>query len=130
MDNNGYFYILGRSKDLVISGGFNVYPKEVEDCINRFETVQESAVVGMPHPDWGEGVVAVVVPRQGVTVDVEALKLFLRRSLASFKLPKYVVAASQLPRNAMGKVQKNRLREVYLPLWQEYLKGAASNIDD
>jgi malonyl-CoA/methylmalonyl-CoA synthetase len=128
-DDNGYFYILGRSKDLVISGGFNVYPKEVEDCINRFETIQESAVVGMPHPDWGEGVMAVVVPRPGVTVDAEALKTFLRRSLANYKLPKYVVAADQLPRNAMGKVQKNRLREVYLPLWQEHLKHS-STIDD
>jgi malonyl-CoA/methylmalonyl-CoA synthetase len=121
MDEQGYISILGRSKDLIISGGFNVYPKEVEDCIDRFEGVQESAVIGMPHPDFGEGVVAVVVARPGVSVDAEALKRFLRRSLANYKLPKCVVIAKELPRNTMGKVQKNRLREIYLSLWQEHL---------
>jgi malonyl-CoA/methylmalonyl-CoA synthetase len=121
MDEQGYISILGRSKDLIISGGFNVYPKEVEDCIDRFEGVQESAVIGMPHPDFGEGVMAVVVARPGVSVDAEALKRFLRRSLANYKLPKCVVIAKELPRNTMGKVQKNRLREIYLPFWQEHL---------
>jgi len=122
MDENGYISILGRSKDLIISGGFNVYPKEVEDCIDRFEGVQESAVIGMLHPDFGEGVMAVVVARPGVNVDTEALKRFLRRRLANYKLPKCVVIAKELPRNTMGKVQKNRLREIYLPLWQEHLE--------
>jgi malonyl-CoA/methylmalonyl-CoA synthetase len=127
MDDQGYIFILGRSKDLIISGGFNVYPKEVEDCINRFEGVQESAVIGMPHPDFGEGVMAVVVARPSVSVDAGALKRFLRRSLANYKLPKWVVMAKELPRNSMGKVQKNRLREIYLPLWQEYLEGRNSH---
>jgi malonyl-CoA/methylmalonyl-CoA synthetase len=127
MDEKGYVFILGRSKDLIISGGFNVYPKEVEDCINRFEGVQESAVIGMPHPDFGEGVMAVVVARPGLNVDAEALNRFLRRSLANYKLAKWVVIARELPRNTMGKVQKNRLREIYLPLWREYLERAGGN---
>jgi malonyl-CoA/methylmalonyl-CoA synthetase len=123
MDEGGYIHILGRSKDLIISGGFNVYPREVEDCIDRFEGVEESAVIGMPHPDFGEGVMAVVVARHGADVDADALKRFLRRSLASYKLPKCVAIAKELPRNAMAKVQKDRLREIYLPLWREYLEG-------
>jgi malonyl-CoA/methylmalonyl-CoA synthetase len=123
MDEGGYIHILGRSKDLIISGGFNVYPREVEDCIDRFDGVQESAVIGMPHPDFGEGVMAVVVARHGADVDADALKRFLRRSLASYKLPKCVAIAKELPRNAMAKVQKDRLREIYLPLWREYLEG-------
>jgi malonyl-CoA/methylmalonyl-CoA synthetase len=122
MDEKGYFSILGRSKDLIISGGFNIYPKEVEDCINRFEGVRESAVIGMPHPDFGEGVMAVVVACPGVSVDAAALKRFLRHKLANYKLPKWVVMTNELPRNTMGKVQKNRLREIYLPLWRTYLE--------
>jgi malonyl-CoA/methylmalonyl-CoA synthetase len=127
MDEKGYIFILGRAKDLIISGGFNVYPKEVEDCINRFEGVQESAVIGMPHPDFGEGVMAVVVARPGVNVDAEGLKRFLRRRLANYKLPKCVVIAKELPRNTIGKVQKNRLREIYLQVWREYLEGAVGD---
>jgi len=123
MDEEGYLHILGRSKDLIISGGFNVYPSEVEDCIDRFEEVLESAVIGMPHPDFGEAVMAVVVARPGAGVKADALKRFLRQSLASYKLPKCVAIAKELPRNAMGKVQKDRLREIYLPLWQEHLEG-------
>jgi len=127
MDEQGYIYILGRSRDLIVSGGLNVYPREVEDCIDRFEGVQESAVIGMPHPDFGEGVMAVAVARPGTSVDAEALKCFLRRSLANYKLPKCVVVAKELPRNTMGKVQKNRLREIYLPSWREYLERAVGN---
>jgi len=123
MDEDGYIHILGRSKDLIISGGFNVYPREVEDCIDRFEAVLESAVIGMPHPDFGEAVMAVVVARRGADVEVDALKRFLRRSLASYKLPKCIAIAKELPRNALGKVQKDRLREIYLPLWREHLEG-------
>jgi len=125
MDENGYIYVVGRSKDVIISGGLNVYPKEIEDCIDRVEGIQESAVIGMPHPDFGEAVMAVVVARPGENVDVEALKRFLRRSLANYKLPKLTVIAKELPRNAMGKVQKNRLREFYLTYWHDYLKSAA-----
>jgi malonyl-CoA/methylmalonyl-CoA synthetase len=123
IDEDGYVYILGRSKDLIISGGFNVYPREVEDCIDRFEGVQESAVIGMPHPDFGEAVMAVVVARRGAAIDADSLKLFLRRSLANYKLPKCVAIAKELPRNPMGKVQKDRLRKTYLPLWKEHREG-------
>jgi malonyl-CoA/methylmalonyl-CoA synthetase len=119
LESNGYLSIVGRAHDLIISGGYNVYPKEVEDCINRLDGVQESAVIGMPHPDFGEAVMAVVVARPGATVDVQAMKLFLRGSLANYKQPKLVALANELPRNTMGKVQKNRLRELYLPVWQE-----------
>ena len=121
IDAHGYVFIVGRSKDLIISGGYNVYPKEVEDCIDRLEGVQESAVIGMPHPDFGEAVMAIIVPRPGVAVEAEAIKPRLRGSLANYKLPKLVVLAKELPRNAMGKVQKNRLRETFLPAWQEFV---------
>jgi malonyl-CoA/methylmalonyl-CoA synthetase len=124
IDQKGYLSILGRSKDLIISGGLNVYAKEVEDCIDRFEGVLESAVIGMPHPDFGEAVMAIVVPRSGESIDAEALERFLRRSLANYKLPKKVLAAKELPRNTMGKVQKNSLRESYLPLWRKHLQSA------
>lgn len=125
VDANGYFSIVGRSKDLIISGGFNVYPKEVEDCINVLEGVQESAVIGMPHPDFGEAVMAIVVRRPGATVGAETITPQLRRYLASYKLPKCVVMAEELPRNTMGKVQKNRLRESLLPRWQEHIAQGA-----
>lgn len=121
VDDQGYFSIVGRSKDLIISGGYNVYPKEIEDCLNGLEGVQESAVIGMPHSDFGEAVMAIVVPRSGKTIDVEAIRSCLRRSLASYKLPKLVAMAKELPRNTMGKVQKNRLRESCLPVWQEHM---------
>jgi malonyl-CoA/methylmalonyl-CoA synthetase len=127
VDSNGYLSIVGRSNDLIISGGYNVYPKEVEDCVNRLDGVQESAVIGMPHPDFGEAVMAVVVARPGATVDMQALKLLLRASLAKYKLPKLVVIAKELPRNAMGKVQKNLLRELYLAVWQEHLAKGVSD---
>lgn len=127
VDSNGYLSIVGRSHDLIISGGYNVYPKEVEDCVNRLAGVQESAVIGMPHPDFGEAVMAVVVPRPGATLDVQAMKPLLRASLANYKLPKLVAIAKELPRNTMGKVQKNRLREFYLPVWQEYMAKGASD---
>jgi malonyl-CoA/methylmalonyl-CoA synthetase len=120
VDGEGYFTIVGRSKDLIISGGYNVYPKEVEDCLNGLEDVQESAVIGMPHPDFGEAVMAIVVPRPGKTIDAKAITSCLRRSLANYKLPKLLAVANELPRNAMGKVQKNLLRESYLPIWQEH----------
>lgn len=122
VDEHGYFYLHGRSKDLIISGGYNVYSQEIEAGINSFAGVLESAVIGMPHPDFGEGVMAVVVARAGATVEVRDLQNFLRRNLANYKLPKLTVVATELPRNTMGKVQKNRLRETYLPMWQTYVK--------
>ena len=111
LDKNGVVSIVGRSKDLIISGGYNVYPKEIEQAIDLLPGVAESAVIGCPHPDFGEGVVAVVVPEKGAKVDPEAIAAGLAESLAKFKQPKQVFIAEALPRNAMGKVQKKALRE-------------------
>jgi malonyl-CoA/methylmalonyl-CoA synthetase len=113
LDAQGVLTLVGRSKDLVISGGFNVYPAEVEAALNALPGVLESAVVGVPHPDFGEGVVAVLVPRPGATLDGPALIARLKAQLAAFKVPKQVVVVAELPRNAMGKVQKNLLREAH-----------------
>jgi malonyl-CoA/methylmalonyl-CoA synthetase len=108
-----YVTIVGRSKDLIISGGYNVYPKEIEMAIDELPGVQESAVVGVPHPDFGEAVTAVVVPRAGATIAETDIIATLRGRLANFKVPKRVYVVGELPRNAMGKVQKNVLRERY-----------------
>jgi malonyl-CoA/methylmalonyl-CoA synthetase len=110
MDDTGRVSIVGREKDMVISGGYNVYPKEVEVLLDEMETVLESAVIGVPHPDFGEGVVAVVVPT-GAEVTVEETDAALEGKIARFKQPKRVVNLAELPRNAMGKVQKNELRK-------------------
>jgi malonyl-CoA/methylmalonyl-CoA synthetase len=109
IDPDGRVWISGRAKDLIISGGYNVYPKEVELVLDELPGVVESAVIGCPHPDFGEGVVAVVIG-QG---DEAAMITETRRSLAAYKAPKRVVFVGELPRNAMGKVMKNRLRETY-----------------
>ena len=111
IDARGYVQIVGRGKDLIISGGFNVYPKEVEMEIDLVPGVGESAVIGVPHPDLGEGVTAVVVAREGAGLDEKAVLDALSGKLARFKLPKRVVFVDDLPRNAMGKVQKNLLRD-------------------
>src|SRR5205085_7222893 len=104
--------IAGRSKDLIITGGYNVYPKEIERAIDALPGVRGSAVVGVPHPDCGEAVVAVVVPEPGATPPTEAaIVASLRASLANFKVPKRIYLVDELPRNTMGKVQKNVLRE-------------------
>ncbi|MCX5589657.1 malonate--CoA ligase [Alcaligenes endophyticus] len=108
-----YLSIVGRGKDLIISGGFNVYPKELELLIDTFEGVNESAVIGVPHKDFGEAVVAVVVPHEGVTLDVAALQALLKSNMANYKQPKQIHIVESLPRNTMGKVQKNVLREQY-----------------
>ena len=114
IDARGYVYISGRAKDLIISGGFNVYPKEIEDQIDRIAGVAESAVIGIPHPDFGEGVVAVVQPRAGAEPPgAEAIIQRLKGELANFKVPKRVFFVDELPRNAMGKVQKNVLRDKF-----------------
>ncbi|MCZ2133887.1 MAG: malonyl-CoA synthase [Burkholderiales bacterium] len=113
IDADGYVTIVGRSKDLVISGGFNVYPAEVEGFINEMAGVAESAVIGVPHPDFGEAVVAVVVAKPGASVDGERMMGSLKGRIASFKVPKRVFVVDELPRNAMGKVQKQRLREEF-----------------
>ncbi len=119
IDERGYVHIVGRAKDLVISGGFNVYPKEVESEIDELPGVMESAVIGLPHPDLGEGVTAVVVRESGATIDERAVREALEGRLAKFKTPKRVFFVEALPRNAMGKVQKAALREVYKQTYQK-----------
>ncbi|MDZ7905232.1 MAG: AMP-binding protein, partial [Cypionkella sp.] len=110
-DDLGYVQIVGRSKDLIISGGFNVYPKEVELCLDACEGVLESAVIGLPHPDFGEAVFAVLMAR--ADLDVGAVLASIAGQLARFKQPKAAVVLEALPRNAMGKVQKAQLRADY-----------------
>jgi malonyl-CoA/methylmalonyl-CoA synthetase len=113
VDADGYFHIVGRGKDLIISGGFNVYPKEIETEIDAIHGVVESAVIGLPHPDFGEGVVAVVVRKPNAQLSEAEVQAQLAERLAKFKQPKRVFFVSDLPRNAMGKVQKNELRARY-----------------
>ncbi|MBT9290474.1 malonate--CoA ligase [Prosthecodimorpha staleyi] len=117
IDERGYVHIVGRGKDLVISGGFNVYPKEVETEIDAIAGVVESAVIGVPHPDLGEGVTAVVVREPGAGVDEAAVTAALADRLARFKQPKRVFFVDDLPRNTMGKVQKNVLRDQYRTIY-------------
>ena len=108
-----YLTLVGRSKDLIISGGYNVYPKEIEGWIDEMPGVVESAVIGLPHPDFGEAVAAVVVARDPAQLDAAQIATALRGRIANYKLPKRIWVVSDLPRNAMGKVQKNLLRERY-----------------
>ncbi len=113
IDNQGYVHIVGRGKDLIITGGYNVYPKEIELLIDDLPDVIESAVIGVPHADFGEGVVAVVVAQPNAQLDENQVRQGLADKLARFKQPKRVVIVEALPRNTMGKVQKNLLREQY-----------------
>ncbi len=108
-----YLCIVGRSKDLIISGGYNVYPKEIESFIDDMDGVDESAVIGVPHPDFGEAVMAIVVAKPGAKLDSKAMIDVLKGQIANFKVPKRIEIVSDLPRNAMGKVQKNILRQQY-----------------
>ena len=117
IDARGYVVIVGRSKDLIISGGYNVYPAEIEGYINDMADVAESAVIGVPHPDFGEAGVAVVVARAGASLDANVILSTLKTSIANFKVPKRVFVVSDLPRNAMGKVQKNVLRQEHAKLF-------------
>ncbi|MDD1531706.1 malonyl-CoA synthase [Bradyrhizobium sp. WBOS7] len=117
IDAKGYVHILGRGKDLVISGGFNVYPKEIESEIDAMPGVIESAVIGVPHADFGEGVTAVLVRQPGASIDEAAVLKGLDGRLAKFKMPKRVFVVDELPRNTMGKVQKNILRETYKDIY-------------
>src|ERR1700726_726689 len=117
IDAKGYVHILGRGKDLVISGGFNVYPKEIESEIDAMPGVIESAVIGVPHADFGEGVTAVVVCDKNVKVDEASVLNALDGRLAKFKMPKRLIVVDELPRNAMGKVQKNILRDTYKDIY-------------
>jgi malonyl-CoA/methylmalonyl-CoA synthetase len=117
IDSRGYVHIVGRGKDLIITGGFNVYPKEVESEIDALPGVVESAVIGVPHKDFGEGVTAVVVPEKGAKLDEAEILKTLETRLAKFKLPKRVLFLDDLPRNTMGKVQKNLLRDQFKDLY-------------
>jgi malonyl-CoA/methylmalonyl-CoA synthetase len=117
IDASGYLHIVGRGKDLIISGGLNVYPKEIELEIDAIPGVIESAVIGVPHPDFGEGVTAVVVTERSAALDEGKVIARLEARLAKFKLPKRVFFVSDLPRNTMGKVQKNILREQHIGIY-------------
>jgi len=119
IDANGYVHIVGRAKDLVISGGYNVYPKEVETELDALTGILESAVFGVPHPDFGEGVTAAVVPKPGMTLTESDIMELMKERLARYKVPKRIIVMQELPRNTMGKVQKSALRKtfaaIYLP---------------
>ncbi|MDI1270090.1 MAG: malonyl-CoA synthase [Polaromonas sp.] len=117
IDERGYITIVGRSKDLIISGGYNVYPAEIEGYINDMPGVAESAVVGVPHPDFGEVGVAIVIAKLGAKLDAEQIIARLKAQLANFKIPKRCFIVGELPRNTMGKVQKNVLREQHKTLF-------------
>ncbi|QEL23095.1 malonyl-CoA synthase [Bosea sp. F3-2] len=123
IDTAGYVHIVGRGKDLIITGGYNVYPKEVETEIDEMPGVIESAVIGVPHPDFGEGVTAVVVAKPGADITAQAIARALEQRLAKFKQPKQVFVVAELPRNTMGKVQKNLLREQYKDIYAKQLKA-------
>jgi malonyl-CoA/methylmalonyl-CoA synthetase len=111
IDPDGYISIVGRSKDLIISGGLNIYPKELELLLDKFEPVSESAVIGLPHPDFGEAVCAVIVLKPNALPDADEIQNYMRQQVANFKVPKAVFFTDQLPRNSMSKVQKNLLRD-------------------
>jgi malonyl-CoA/methylmalonyl-CoA synthetase len=110
---NDYLCIVGRNKDLIISGGYNVYPKEIESFIDDMDGVEESAVIGIPHKDFGEAVMALVVLKPGIKLNGQAMIDALKTKIANFKVPKRIEILESLPRNAMGKVQKNVLRQQY-----------------
>ena len=113
LDQDNYLTIVGRNKDLIITGGLNVYPKEIETVIDADSNVEESAVIGVSHPDFGEGIIAIIVEKKGHNINHEILNETLRNNLANFKLPKKIHIIKELPRNTMGKVQKNILRDLY-----------------
>jgi malonyl-CoA/methylmalonyl-CoA synthetase len=126
IDERGYVHIVGRGKDLIITGGYNVYPKEIESEIDAIPGVVESAVIGVPHADFGEGVTAVVVPQKDAKLDEKQILAAIESRLAKFKLPKRVILVDDLPRNTMGKVQKNILRDTYQSLYATRQKAASS----
>ena len=120
IDAKGYVSIVGRAKDLIISGGYNIYPAEVENALDELSQVRESAVIGVPHPDMGEGIIAVVVPAVSGFSDGAALKAALADSLARFKQPRVIAFVEELPKNTMGKVQKTVLREEFATTFEPH----------
>lgn len=123
IDEDGYVSIVGRAKDMVITGGLNVYPREIELFIDGLPGVRESAVIGVPHADFGEAVVAVVVPTDGRQPDENDIIGRAKEVLANFKVPKRVIVVDELPRNSMAKVQKNLLREKYRDLFRQGVRA-------
>ena len=117
MDEDGYVHIVGRGKDLIISGGYNIYPKEIELVLDAQPGVLESAVIGVPHADFGETVLGLIVPVKGESPDLAKIKAATATSLARFKHPRELIIVEDLPRNTMGKVQKNVLREAHKDLF-------------
>ncbi|WP_339851800.1 malonyl-CoA synthase [Roseovarius nubinhibens] len=113
IDEDGYVHIVGRNKDLIISGGYNIYPKEIELVLDEQPGVLESAVIGVPHPDFGETVLGIIVPEKGAAPDLEAMMAAVSQALARFKHPRKLILRDELPRNTMGKVQKNILRDEF-----------------
>jgi len=117
VDADFYVHIVGRGKDLIISGGYNIYPKELESEIDALDGVSESAVIGVAHPDFGEGVTAVVVRAPGAAITAAEILGAIAGRLARYKHPKQVIFVDELPRNTMGKVQKNLLRDAYKDIY-------------
>ncbi|WP_373235836.1 malonate--CoA ligase [Cohaesibacter celericrescens] len=113
IDSDGYVHIVGRNKDLIISGGYNIYPKEIELVLDEQPGVLETAVIGVPHPDFGETVLGIIIPQAGQSPDLESMMEAIKTSLARFKHPRKLIIMDELPRNTMGKVQKNILRDQY-----------------
>jgi acyl-CoA synthetase (AMP-forming)/AMP-acid ligase II len=113
-DRDGYLYIVGRNKEMIISGGFNVYAREVEDALASHPAVADVAVVGLPHPDWGECVAAFIVSRAGVAPTIEGLLEHCAEHIAGYKKPRVIKLVDALPRNEAGKILKQKLRESYL----------------
>ena len=118
VDEDGYVHIVGRNKDLIISGGYNIYPKEIELVLDDQHGVLESAVIGVPHADFGETVVAIIVPEAGSSPDLKAIESAAAGALARFTHPRRYILLEELPRNTMGKVQKNMLRDAYKDLFE------------
>ncbi|MEL6204431.1 MAG: AMP-binding protein, partial [Pseudomonadota bacterium] len=125
LDADGYLHIVGREKDLIISGGYNVYPKEVEQVLDAVRGVAESAVIGVPHPDYGEGVLAIIRAEPGATPTKATLRTAAEAALANYKRPKAYIFADALPRNTMGKVQKAALRQLHADRFVNSKTGAA-----
>jgi malonyl-CoA/methylmalonyl-CoA synthetase len=113
IDEDGYIHIVGRDKDLIISGGYNIYPKELEVFLDNKLGVLESAVIGVPHPDFGETPIALIVSSKDAVPDLTEIENDIKKSIARYKHPKKIIIIDELPRNAMGKVQKNVLRNFY-----------------
>ena len=116
-DEDGYIFIVGRAKDMIISGGINIYPKELENFINKMKEIQESVIIGLPHQDFGEAVTAIIVPQSYAQVDEKMIIQLIKNNFANYKVPKKVIFAENLPRNAMGKIQKNKLKAMHAHLY-------------